>query len=112
MICRAIDVRPSFVSAVDRDDVERSLVREATKNDVEIVKAAARHIDELFNPDGHYDVADRARRRGLALGAQGPDGMSRLSGWIDPETRCYVGAVTAAVRPGGPTRRHARAGGR
>ena len=40
------------------------------------------------------------RRRGLALGEQGPDGMSRLSGWIDPETRCYVEAVTAAVRPG------------
>ena len=26
--------------------------------------------------------------------------MSRLSGWIDPEARCYVEAVTAAVRPG------------
>ena len=50
MICRAIDVLPSCVSAVDRDDVERSLVAEASKNDVEIVKAAARHIDELFNP--------------------------------------------------------------
>ena len=50
VICRAIDVLPSCVSAVDRDDVERSLVAEASKNDVEIVKAAARHIDELFNP--------------------------------------------------------------
>jgi Domain of unknown function (DUF222) len=100
VICRAIDVLPSCVSAVDRDDVERSLVAEATKNDVEIVKAAARHIDDLFNPDGHFDEADRARRRGLQLGQQGPDGMSRLSGWIDPETRAYVEAVTAAVRPG------------
>jgi len=99
-ICRAIDVLPSCVSAVDRDDVERSLVTEAAKNDVEIVKAVARHIDDLFNPDGHYDEADRARRRGLQLGAQGPDGMSRLSGFIDPETRAYVEAVTAAVRPG------------
>jgi hypothetical protein len=26
--------------------------------------------------------------------------MSRLSGFIDPETRCYVEAVSAAVRPG------------
>ena len=26
--------------------------------------------------------------------------MSRLAGWIDPETRAYVEAVTAAVRPG------------
>ncbi|MDT5207781.1 MAG: hypothetical protein QOF67_196 [Mycobacterium sp.] len=99
-ICRAVDVLPSCVSEVDRHDVERSLVREASKNDVEIVKAAARHIDEIFNPDGDYDEADRARRRGLALGAQGPDGMSRLSGYIDPETRSYVEAVTAAVRPG------------
>jgi hypothetical protein len=100
VICRAIDLLPSCVSAVDRDDVEASLVREASKNDAEIVKAAGRHIDAIFNPDGHYDEADRARRRGLVLGQQGPDGMSRLSGWIDPETRCYVEAVTAAVRPG------------
>ena len=35
-----------------------------------------------------------------ALGAQGRDGLSRLSGYIDPETRCYVEADTAAVRPG------------
>jgi hypothetical protein len=99
-ICRAIDVLPSCISDTDRHDVEASLVREAGKNDAEIVRAAGRHIDEIFNPDGHYDEADRARRRGLHLGAQGPDGMSRLSGLIDPETRAYVEAVTAAVRPG------------
>jgi hypothetical protein len=99
-ICRAIDVLPSCVSAVDREDVERSLVREATKSDAEIVAAVGRRIDEIFNPDGPYDEADRARRRGLLLGGQGPDGMSRLSGWIDPETRAYIEAVTAAVRPG------------
>ncbi len=54
----------------------------------------------MFNPDGHYDEADRARRRGVRLGAQGPDGMSKLTGWIDPETRCYLEACAAAVRPG------------
>jgi hypothetical protein len=100
VISRAIDVLPSAVSAVDRDDVEASLVAEAGKNDVEIVRAVAGRIDEIFHPDGDYDEADRARRRGLHLGAQGRDGMSRLSGLIDPETRAYVEAVTAAVRPG------------
>ncbi len=40
----------------------------------------------------------RARRRGLHLGPQQRDGMSRLQGWIDPETRCYVEAASAAVR--------------
>ncbi len=59
-----------------------------------------RKIDEIFNPDGDFDEADRARRRGMVLGPQGPDGMSRLYGWIDPETRSYVEASTAAVRPG------------
>ena len=99
-ICRAMEVLPSCVSDVDRGDVEVSLVREASKNDAEFVKVVGRRIDEIFNPDGHFDETDRARRRGLLLGPQGPDGMSRLSGWIDPETRCYVEAVTAAVRPG------------
>ena len=85
---------------MDRDEVQPSLLRQASKNDAEIVKAVARRIEEIFNPDGDYDEADRARRRGLTLGQQGRDGMSRLSGFIDPETRCYVEAVSAAVRPG------------
>ena len=99
-ITAALDRLPSCVSAVDRVEVEASLVREAAKNDAEIVKTAGRRIDEIFNPDGDFDEADRARRRGLVLGPQGPDGMSRLNGWIDPETRCYVETVTAAARPG------------
>jgi hypothetical protein len=99
-ITTAIDKLPSCVSANERAEVEISLVREAVKNDADVVRALGRRIDEIFNPDGHFDEEDRARRRGLALGPQGPDGMSRLSGWIDPETRCYVEAVTAAVRPG------------
>ena len=100
VIIRALDVLPSCVSATDREDVQRSLVGEAVKNDAEIVRALAGRIDEIFNPDGDFDEADRARRRGLLLGAQGRDGMSRLSGYLDPEARAYLEAVTAAVRPG------------
>ena len=99
-MCTVLDRLPSCVSIEERVEVEASLVGEAVKNDAEIVTAAGRHIDEIFNPDGDFDEADRARRRGMLLGRQGPDGMSRLSGWIDPETRCYVEACTAAVRPG------------
>jgi len=99
-ITTAMDRLPSCTSAADRVEVEASLVREALKSDAEIVKVAGRGIDAIFNPDGHFDEADRARRRGVVLGPQGPDGMSKVHGWIDPETRCYVEAVTAAVRPG------------
>ncbi|RAV18277.1 HNH nuclease [Mycolicibacterium sp. GF69] len=100
VITHCMDGLPSNVSVTDRTEVEASLVREAVKSDAEAVRVIGRRIDEIFNPDGHYDEDDRARRRGLVLGRQGRDGMSRLAGWIDPETRCYVEAVTAAVRPG------------
>jgi Domain of unknown function (DUF222) len=100
VIVKAMDTLPSCVSAVERGEVEASLVREATKSDAQIVAAAAKAIDAIFNPDGDYDEADRARRRGMVLGPQGRDGMSRLYGYIDPETRCYVEATTAAVRAG------------
>lgn len=100
VVTGCMDGLPSNISVADRTEVEASLVRESVKKDAESVRVIGRRIDEIFNPDGHYDETDRARRRGLSLGPQGRDGMSRLSGWIDPETRCYVETATAAVRPG------------
>ena len=113
VLCRAIDVLPSCVSAVDRDDVERSLVAEASKNDVEIVKAAARHIDELFNPDGDFDAADRARRRGLHLGGAGARRDVAVVGLHRPGNPllCRGCHRRGASRPA-PTRGHDRRGGR
>ena len=100
VITKVMDVLPSCTSEADRVEVETTLVGEAKKHDADFVAELGKRIDEVFNPDGHYDEADRARRRGLALGPQGSDGMSRLQGLIDPETRAYLEAVTAAVRPG------------
>jgi hypothetical protein len=100
VITKAMGRLPSCVSVTERGEVEQSLVRESLKSDADIVKAAGKMIDEIFNPDGDYNEKDRERRRGVTLGPQGPDGLSRLAGWIDPETRCYVEASTAAVRPG------------
>ena len=57
-------------------------------------------IADYLNPDGLFSDEDRARRRGLHLGQQGPDGMSRLSGLLDPQARAYFEAIEAAVRPG------------
>jgi hypothetical protein len=100
VITTAMTNLPSCVSPDDRVEVEASLVREALKSDADIVKAAATRIDEIFNPDGDFDEADRARRRGVVLSPQGRDGMSRIWGYLDPEARAYVEAATAAVRPG------------
>ncbi|MCV7081615.1 13E12 repeat family protein, partial [Mycolicibacterium insubricum] len=39
------------------------------------------------------DDEDRARRRGIVIGPQGVDGMSKLSGWVTPQWRATVEAI-------------------
>jgi hypothetical protein len=99
-VCRAIDVLPSSVPPTDVAEAERRLVEHATKVDAGVVIRLGQRIADYLNPDGRFTDDDRARRRGLRLGPQGPDGMSRLEGLLDPEARAYFEAVEAAVRPG------------
>ena len=99
-VCRAIDVLPGCVSPADTATAERKLVEHATRVDAGIVATLGQRIADYLNPDGLFSDDDRARRRGLHLGRQGPDGMSRLSGLLDPQTRAYFEAIEAAVRPG------------
>lgn len=43
------------------------------------------------------DEREHARKRGPALGPQGIDGMSRLTGWVTPEMRATLDAVFAKL---------------
>jgi Domain of unknown function (DUF222) len=99
-VCGAVDVLPACVSPTDVAETERTLVQHATKLDAGVVTKLGQRIADYLNPDGLFNDNDRARRRGLHLGPQGPDGMSRLSGLLDPEARAYFEAIEAAVRPG------------
>jgi hypothetical protein len=99
-VTRALDELPAAVSSADRDDAERRLVGYATKQDAKFVTVIGNKIADCLNPDGNFTDEDRARRRSLVLGRQRADGMSRISGFLDPEARAYLEAVTAAVRPG------------
>ncbi|HTY27752.1 MAG TPA: DUF222 domain-containing protein, partial [Mycobacterium sp.] len=99
-VCRALDVLPASVAPVEKEKAERTLVCHAREQDAQFVTEIGQTIADCLNPDGTFTDEDRARRRGLVLGRQGPDGMSRLAGWLDPETRAYLEAVAAAVRPG------------
>jgi hypothetical protein len=47
------------------------------------------------HPDGDFSDVDRARRRGLTIGKQEADGMSKISGLLDPEARATIDAVLA-----------------
>ncbi len=99
-VCAAVDILPSCVSPSDAAEAERTLVQHATKLDAGVVTKLGQRIADYLNPDGLFNDDDRARRRGLRLGPQGPDGMSRLYGLLDPEVRANFEAIEAAVRPG------------
>src|SRR3984893_5750697 len=99
-VCQAVDMLPSSLSPTEVAEAERSLVAHAKKLDAGIVTKLGQPIADYLNPDGHFTDTDRARRRGLSLGPQGPDGMSRLNGLVDPQARVYFEAIEAAVRPG------------
>ncbi|OBH67968.1 hypothetical protein A5682_12315, partial [Mycobacterium mantenii] len=57
----------------------------------------ARRLMDCLDPDGSYTDQDRARVRGLVLGNQQADGMSRVSGWLTPEARASWEAVLAKL---------------
>ncbi len=99
-VCKALDVLPKVVSEQDKARAEQVLVGHARVQDAPFVDEAGRVLADTLNPDGVFDERDRAIRRGLVLGPQGPDGMSDLRGKVTPEGRAYLEALDAAVRPG------------
>ena len=59
------------------------------------LKKFADHLDLVLNPDGNFSDEDRARRRGVTVGPHREGGMSRLTGWLNPELRARLDAVLA-----------------
>ncbi len=52
----------------------------------------------MIDQDGPAPTdAERARKRGVTLGEQQADGMSKLSGWVTPEFRAVYEAVEAKL---------------
>nr|WP_046283490.1 HNH endonuclease signature motif containing protein [Mycobacterium sp. UM_NZ2] len=99
-ICQAVDVLPGSVTPPQIAQAEAALVSHASRVDAGVLTKIGQRIADHLNPDGLFSDRDRARRRSLTLGRQGPDGMSKLTGLLDPQTRAYFEAVAAAVRPG------------
>ncbi|OBJ73102.1 HNH endonuclease signature motif containing protein, partial [Mycobacterium colombiense] len=76
---------------------EQQLAAKAAEFRPEQFAKLARRLMDCLNPDGSYTDEDRARVRGLVLGHQQADGMSRLSGWLTPEARASWEAVLAKL---------------
>jgi Domain of unknown function (DUF222) len=86
---------PGFIDEPTRAHAERTLAQLASQYRPDQLKGLAAHLDLILNPDGTFSDADRARRRGVTVGPQGPDGMSPISGHLTPELRAGLDAVLA-----------------
>lgn len=93
---------PPWVDAVGRARFEEKLVAVAATNAPETLQQAANEALYLLDQDGPEPSDKRcARRRGIVLGPQEPDGMSQIRGWINPELRAGLEAVnTKTAAPG------------
>ncbi|MGH3953451.1 MAG: HNH endonuclease signature motif containing protein [Mycobacterium sp.] len=91
------DRLPTVVDAPTREAAEQQLAAMAARFRPEALRIGADRMMALLNPDGEFSDVDRARRRGISIGQQGFDGMSPISGLLDPETRAYLDAVFAKL---------------
>ncbi|MCP9274331.1 HNH endonuclease signature motif containing protein [Mycolicibacterium arenosum] len=86
---------PSRVDPLTRAQAEQTLAEVATRLDPSGLTTAAIHLLALLHPDGEAPVEEVARKVGLTLGNQQPDGTSYLSGWISPKLRALIEPVAA-----------------
>jgi Domain of unknown function (DUF222) len=92
---------PNAVDFETRQACETDLARIASEHTPDGLRKAADRLMALVHPDGDFSDVDRARRRGLTIGKQQADGMSKISGLLDPEARATFEAVlTKLAAPG------------
>jgi Domain of unknown function (DUF222) len=83
---------PDVVDIETRVKAEAQLVRLGGQHRPDELSKLADKLCDCLNPDD-----DRARRRGLTIGAQGIDGMSPITGYLTPEARATLDAVFAKL---------------
>ena len=93
---------PTTVDLGTRAEAESQLAQLAGGLTPEGLRKVARRLMGYLDQDGTLDdQREHARKRGITLGQQELDGMSRMSGWIDPELRATLDAIfTKLAAPG------------
>ena len=86
---------PNPVDIETRQACEADLARIASEHTPDALRKVADRLMALVHPGGDFSDVDRARRRGLMIGKQEADGMSKISGTLDPEARATLDAVLA-----------------
>jgi Domain of unknown function (DUF222) len=88
---------PDFVDIETRQKAEAQLARLAGEHRPDELAKLADKLMDCLNPDGDFTDDDRQRRRGIAVGKQGADGMSPINGYLTPEARATLDAVFAKL---------------
>ncbi|MDA4108679.1 HNH endonuclease signature motif containing protein [Mycolicibacterium holsaticum] len=89
---------PAHVDYQTRQLAEADLARVAAGLCPEELTKAAKRLAMLLDQDGPMPSdKEQARRRSVHIGTQGRDGMSRITGWLDPEASATIDAVLAKL---------------
>lgn len=89
---------PTSVDVATREHAEAQLGGLAGGLTPEGLRKLAHQLMAMINQDGDLDEErDQARKRGLTVGPQQVDGMSRVTGWVDPELRAALDAIFAKL---------------
>ena len=98
IIEKFFDELPNRIDSATRAQAEADLATIATGLGPTQLRAAADRLALLLNQDGELpDDAERARRRYFTIDKQGPDGLSRVHGLLDPQARATLDAVLATL---------------
>lgn len=93
---------PSWVDVGTRAAADAQLAESATGLGPKDLEEAAAMLLAMIDQDGQAPTdAERARKRGIHLGSQQPDGMSRIGGYLTPEARAVFEAVHARLGAAG-----------
>jgi len=87
---------PAEVDPSTREAAEADLADKATGYRPDELAKYAQRIMDWLNPDGEFSDEERARKRGITIGKQEFDGMSRITGLVTPELRAAVEAMAPA----------------
>ncbi|KAA0099505.1 HNH endonuclease [Mycolicibacterium sp. P1-18] len=93
-----LDKLPTRVDPDVRELSEKTLVVIGSTTGPDEVRKAAEKLAAAIDQDGpEPDDRDRARKRFIRLGSQQADGMTKLTGLLDPEARATIEPILAKL---------------
>ncbi len=87
---------PTEVDLPTREAAEADLAEQARGYRPDELAKYAQRVMDWLNPDEEFSDEQRARKRGIIIGRQEYDKMSRISGYLTPDLRAALESVAPA----------------